>query len=321
IASENGIATLVVTPERDYAITNNIEEQRILDEEIGDLGIEVRSHAWWDGDGAAALLRELAREPFAGDVPLGGAQDVAAEIAALRYSLLPSELERYKYGGETVGRILREVAQDIKPGDLEGRIAGMMAEKLMAWGLIPGVVLVATDERILKYRHPIPNAAKPLQKYAMLVVGGRYKGLCLSATRLVHFGPLDDELRRRQEAVAYVDATLISHTTPGARIGDVFAAGIAAYEEQGFADEWRLHHQGGPTGYAARDYKAEPDCDLTVQPNQAFAWNPSVTGTKSEDTMVLTDGAPEIITGTPDWPMLSTEVAETTWQRPGILVR
>ncbi|MGD8240550.1 MAG: peptidase M24, partial [Armatimonadota bacterium] len=42
IASENGIATLVVTPERDYAITNNIEEQRILDEEIGDLGIEVR---------------------------------------------------------------------------------------------------------------------------------------------------------------------------------------------------------------------------------------------------------------------------------------
>jgi Xaa-Pro aminopeptidase len=192
----------------------------------------------------------------------------------------------------------------------------------MAWGLIPAVVLVATDERALKYRHPIPDATKPLQQYGMLIVGARYKGLCVSATRLVHFGPPNnDDLRRKQEATAYVDATLISHTTQGARIGDIFAAGVAAYEERGFGDEWQLHHQGGPTGYAPREYRAEPDCDLTVQPGQAFAWNPSISGTKSEDTMILTDNGQEIITTTPDWPMLTVQVGETTWHRPGILVR
>ena len=321
IASETGVATLVVTREQDYAITSNIEQQRILEEEVGDLDIEVRSYPWWEADEAAAVLREIADEPFVGDVPLGGAEDVAREIAALRYSLLPSEVERYRYGGEIVGWALGEAAQEIKPGDLEGKIAGLLAQKLMAWGVIPGVVLVATDERVFKYRHPIPNTAKPLQHYAMLVVGGRYKGLCLSATRLVHFGPFNDELRRRQEAVAYVDATLISHTRQGRRIGDIFAAAVAAYEERGFADEWQLHHQGGPTGYAARDYRAEPDCDLTVQPNQAFAWNPSITGTKSEDTIVATDAGPEIISATPEWPMLSAQVGNSTWERPGILVR
>ncbi len=321
MATESGVATLVVTPETDYAITNNVEEQRILEEELNDLGIEVRSFPWWQADEAEGVLQTLAEGPFAGDVPLGGATDVSGEIAPLRYSLLPSEQERYKYAGEVVGRILGEACREVEPGHLEGRIAGLLAHKLMSWGLIPAVVLVATDHRILKYRHPIPNATKPLERYGMLVVGGRYKGLCVSATRFVRFGKIDDELRRKQEAVAHVDATLISHTQPGARIGDIFAAAVAAYEEHGFADEWQLHHQGGSTGYAGRDYKAEPDSDLMVQSSQAFAWNPSITGTKSEDTIILTDNGPNIISTTPDWPMVSAHIGDRTWERPDILVR
>ncbi len=321
LATESGVATVVVTHEEDYVLTNNIEAQRILEEEVGGLGIEVRSHPWWQGDEAVAVLRDMAEEPFVGDVPLGGAADVAEEIAPLRYSLLSSELQRYRYGGEIVGKVLGDVCLQIKPGDLEGKIAGLMAQGLMAWELIPAVLLVATDRRVFNYRHPIPNGTKPLERYAMLVAVGRYKGLCVSATRLVHFGPLSDELRRKQEAVAHIDATFISHTTPGARIGDIFSAGVAAYEEAGFGDEWQLHHQGGPTGYAPREYRAEPDCDLTVQPNQAFAWNPSISGTKSEDTIILADDGQEIISPTPDWPMLTVQIGETTWERPDILVR
>jgi hypothetical protein len=55
--------------------------------------------------------------------------------------------------------------------------------------------------------------------------------------------------------------------------------------------------------------------------NQPFAWNPSITGTKSEDTILATSTGPEIITPARDWPMVSVEGDDGAWQRPDILVR
>ena len=61
------------------------------------------------------------------------------------------------------------------------------------------VNLIATDERIFNFRHPLPTH-KRLERYAMLVLCGRQRGLVCSITRLVHFGRLPDDLRRKAEA-------------------------------------------------------------------------------------------------------------------------
>jgi Xaa-Pro dipeptidase len=65
----------------------------------------------------------------------------------------------------------------------------------------------------------------------------------------------------------------------------------------GFPDEWRLHHQGGMAGFAAREVIASPETRQEVRVGQAFAWNPSITGAKAEETFVLTDNGPEVISG------------------------
>jgi hypothetical protein len=54
---------------------------------------------------------------------------------------------------------------------------------------------------------------------------------------------------------------------------------------------------------------------------QAFAWNPSVRGSKSEDTILVTETGPEILTNWPEWPALDVTVDDETIQRPAILVR
>ncbi|MFQ6132329.1 MAG: M24 family metallopeptidase, partial [Armatimonadota bacterium] len=276
-ATDAGVADVIVTPESALILTNNIEACRLEEEEVADLGLDMRSFSWWED--AAAELDGLLAGRAVGTDALGPGDNVAADLARLRWGLTPSEVERYRYAGEVVGRALGTVAREIRPGDTEGLIAGKLAQELMAGGLIPGVVLVATDERAFKWRHPIPRRTKTLEKYAMLVVCGRWQGLWACATRLVHFGEPGDDLRAKLLACATVDATFIANTTPGAQVKEVWEKALAAYADGGWPQEWQYHHQGGACGYAPRDYRATPTLDETVLENQAFAWNPTLQGT------------------------------------------
>ncbi len=155
----------------------------------------------------------------------------------------------------------------------------------------------------------------------MLVLCGRRWGLVCSITRLVHFGRLPDELRRKSEAVAQVDAAFIAATRPGRTLGEIFEVAQGAYAQTGFADEWTLHHQGGPAGYEPREYVAVPGSTDVVAAGQTYAWNPSITGAKSEDTILVGENSNEVLTTIADWPMLpvSVEGQADRILRPGIL--
>jgi len=88
---------------------------------------------------------------------------------------------------------------------------------------------------------------------------------------------------------------ILGSTRPGRTLAAAFEDCKRFYAEVGFPDEWRLHHQGGMTGYAAREIIAGTDTFQEIRAGQAFAWNPSITGAKAEETFVLTDDGPEVI--------------------------
>jgi Xaa-Pro aminopeptidase len=185
---------------------------------------------------------------------------------------------------------------------------------LRARGIHAPVLLVAADDRVARFRHPIPTHRR-VEKLLMLVACAQRHGLFVAMTRLVHFGRVPAALARKHAAVCDVDETLIDATRPGAEWSAILAAGIRAYREQGVVKEWKLHHQGGPMGYEGRDFCVTPTTPGSVVAAQMVGWNPSITGTKSEDTILTraTGTAPEILTAMTDWPMLG--------RRPDILVR
>jgi antitoxin VapB len=94
---------------------------------------------------------------------------------------------------------------------------------------------------------------------------------------------------------------------------------MAAYAETGFPGEWQLHRQGGPAGYEPREYVATPDSADTVSVGQVYAWNPSITGTKSEDTILVGRKANQVLTTMKDWPVLPATVGGQEIARPAIL--
>ena len=320
LASERGVAAVVITMENQYVVCDNIEAGRLSDEEITGLGFEVVSDEWHKDNFMELLERVVVGEVAADGEWLRGASDFNPEINHLRWSLLEPEIERYRALGLEVSRSLTETAREIAIGWTEHEIAGLLTGKLKALNIAPNVILIATDQRIVKYRHPLPTDKK-LERYAMLVASVRRHGLQASATRIVHFGDLSVSLRDRHNACCKVDACFNLETKPGMKAATIFARAVQTYGATGYKDEWRLHHQGGACGYAGRDYKATQDTAEVVLENQAFAWNPSITGTKSEDTILATVNGPEVLTPAVDWPMVEAEYRGEVFARPDILVR
>jgi len=317
LTNRMGVATAVVTPDDKYVIADNIEAGRILAEEIEDQGYTVRETRWYD-DRRFEIIREVVgRGRIGADLAFPGAEMMDEEASPLRYSLTPEEIERYRELGRLTAASLKEASEEIEPGQTEHEIGAVMARHLLARGVVPAVILVAVDERIEKYRHPIPTD-KTMERYAMLVTCGRKWGLIASATRLVHFGRIPDELARKHEACTKIDAGLIARNKEGEAISGLLAKAIEDYAATGYADQWRFHHQGGPTGYQARDFFATPSTTEVVRRNQAFAWNPSIAGTKSEDTVIPTKRGPIIVTETSDWPMIDHEIEGLVVERPDI---
>ena len=124
------------------------------------------------------------------------------------------------------------------------------------------------------------------------------------------------------QAIANIDAAINLSTRPRMLLGDLFRVLQKAYEDNGHGDQWKLHHQGGPTGYANREAVATPDSTLATRDNQAFAWNPSIVGIKSEDTVLCTDQGVEVLTAhSEEWPTVVGRFDGKELARADVLVR
>lgn len=316
-AASNGTADLLITPSGRYLITNNIEATRLEQEEkLAEQGWEFQVGPWYEPQEAIARLSKGLK--LGVDGPFHGATDLSDEMSRLRANLFPEEVERFRVLCRLCAEAMDATIRAVRPGQTEYEISGMLAHESDKRGAQAIVNLIATDERIFRFRHPLPTD-KRLERYAMLVLCGRQNGLVCSVTRLVHFGPLPDELRRKTEAVATVDATFIAATRVGQTLGTIFQTAVEAYARAGFPDEWQYHHQGGPAAYEPREYLATPSSADTVLVDQVYAWNPSIAGTKSEDTILIGKKGNEVLTEIEGWPMFDVTLDGQTFGRPAIL--
>ena len=319
LGQAEGVAAIFLTGRKAYAIMSNIESPRLAAEELPP-GFELLDHPWHEPAGRDRILKRLIKGGVASDLPLLDLPLLGENWNALRYSLLPSEVQRYRKLARDAAVALEAAAEAVKPGMTEQEVAADLAWLCGQRGMDAFVRLIAADERIRRFRHPIPTAKK-VRRMCMLVLCAERGGLVAAATRLVHFGKLSRDLIRRHRAVCRVDAAMIAASQVGRPFGEVLRVAQQAYAEVGFAGEWRHHHQGGPTGYAGREFVATAGEKRTIQIHQPIAWNPSIAGTKSEDTILATARGPEILTRTGHWPMLEVRLGRLALPRPAILVK
>lgn len=280
--------TVVVDEDRAQVLYQDIEAARVAAEERWEeLGYEPVAYPWF--------------EPAPVDLP-----PPQSDLSPLRRSLGPEELDRYRRAGFDAAAAFVEALDALRPELWELSAAGELTGPFVARGFTTPVVLVGGERRAPVYRHPLPTRER-LGRFALLVVSAEREGLHVSLTRVVSFGEPPPELERLVQAAAEVDAAVLTASRPGATLGELFDVLARAYEEQGFPEEWRRHHQGGLTGYRGREVFAVPGNPTPLPEACAVAWNPSVTGGgKSEDTALVTSAGIEVLTRTPDLPELET---------------
>ncbi|MEW6400528.1 MAG: M24 family metallopeptidase [Chloroflexota bacterium] len=316
-ADSVGNAGLLVTPGGRFVLTDNIESARLMQEEgLADQGWEFVVSPWYEQkDKILGLTRGM---KLGTDLGLHGAQNLSKEVAHLRSLLTTEEGNRYRQLASLCAAGMERTARAVLPGMTEYEIGGILSKEVESRGVQAVVNLIAADERIFAYRHPLPTSKK-LEKYAMLILCGRKWGLICSLTRLIHFGELPDEVHRKAKIVTRIDAEMIAATRPGRTLGDVFTWAQSLYALAGYPDEWKLHHQGGSAGYAPREVTARPDSTEPILTGQVFAWNPSISGAKTEDTILVGEQSNEILTEMADWPAVEIQVGDQIIKRPAIL--
>ena len=326
LSIENGACFLLVRSDgKRFVLANNIEMPRLLTEEIFAEDFEPVEFAWQEEKSAGDFIIQKARSllsdnrNLASDLFLNDRiRPVENLIARCRYELTVDEIQRYRTLGKDAGQAIGKLFENIKPSETEIEIARKTRDALTVCDINSVVTLVGADERIEKFRHPVPTVNE-WKKVLLIGVCVKREGLIVNLSRLVCAGKVSADLRRRTEAAAYVFAKLLSATVTGKSGAEIYRIAADAYAEKDFANEIRLHHQGGATGYKTRDWVIHPTSGETVFPNQAFAWNPSITGTKIEETALVSGDKIELITATPNFPKISVEIAGREYLSPDIL--
>ena len=300
---------VVVFPDKVLVVTNKIEAPRLIAEELP-AEVEVIAIDWWEGRDS-----KLPSGPKIGS-DQGGSEriDLGTEIENLRQSLVAEDVARFKNVCGDAAIALGNAMKEVVSSDREIDVTARIANSLWKHNLELVFIGVAGEERVKQFRHPLPTEA-PVGNRVVASICARRKGLISSVTRIVSFAGDSDNYF---ENIYKVEAAMFDATKVGIEFSEPVKAAISAYAKFGFEEnEWQKHHQGGPTGFAPRDWPAKPDSPQLIKEFQPIAWNPTGNGWKAEDTILATKAGIEILSVDPSWPSIKVSGRE----RPALLKR
>lgn len=323
------LAWAVVTQDRAAIVTTNVEAPRLRDEaSVEALGFELHAAPWQDADGLLALSETIASAPrasIAADGQPGFGIDAEIALIGLRMTLVRAEITRIRELARDTTSAVETALRGWRPGERDLDLAGRVAAGLEAAGIFAACLIVGGDERVERFRHPVAVGV-PIERLAMVVLVGTRAGLHVALTRFAAAGP-SPALEAIHERCRTVETRILDALRPGTTYGALTDTIADAYDAVGAPGAWRDHYQGGPIGYRQREFEIAPGqvhspwWTRAIAVGDAVAYNPSLTGGgKVEDTFLVTDEGPELLTMSDDWPTVSSALpGGRVVARPAIL--
>ena len=230
------------------------------------------------------------------------ARDLGDAVTAARMVLCDAEIAELRALGHDAAEALESALETWTPGETDFRIQSRVVASIESVGAEAPVVIVGSDDRVLRFRHPAASGATA-ERLVMAVIVARRSGLHVAATRYAHDGVMPAELADGLATVREIQNITLQATRPGAQWGDALAALDRAYSAAGHPGAWRQHYQGGPIGFAQREFEIAPSqkhspwWETPIAAGTAVAWNPSLPGgAKDEDTHLIGAEGAQLLT-------------------------
>lgn len=319
----------IFTPGGAALVTTNVEADRITDEyDPAAHGFaEFVAVPWQDSGAFVSAAERIAGAPaaqLAADGHPAFGRDASDELIALRLALSPGEQDDLADLGRDAAAALQAALSAWRPGERDLDIQARCAAHLEAAGADAPVLIVGGDDRLERYRHPMATGA-PAARLVMAVAVARRAGLHVAATRFAAAAPLPRSYASLRRRVLAIEDAVLSACQPGAAYGTALAALAEGYARADAPGGWAGHYQGGPIGFAQREFEIAPDQASSrwyrepIAAGHAIAWNPSLPGgAKTEDTYLVTEGGQlRAVTRAPGWPLEPDD--ERQPPRPAVL--
>ncbi|MCL5032742.1 MAG: M24 family metallopeptidase [Thermotogae bacterium] len=313
LTDSTGSAWLLVTADDTYVITKNIEAARLKKEELPG-NLKVIEFEWFsDPNGAIRKILDDQNILFEAD------PQFAEFLINSRIKLSEYEIQRYAEVGRKSAIALESAMKKVTPQMTELQGKGLIEQALANEGLDSLLVLVFGDESRTTYRHNLPRNVK-IGKRCFGSICAKMYGLIISSTRTIEF-ERDEKFEKQYMVNMQVESEILDATYRSNSIGQVFFEIEKSYSSHGYPDEWRLHHQGGVAGYKTREIVATPHMTFEISNGMSFAWNPTITGTKLEDTYVRTESGMKLLSVDENttWPYQDVQINGRNYKRSQIL--
>ncbi|KOX16793.1 X-Pro dipeptidase [Saccharothrix sp. NRRL B-16348] len=216
-----------------------------------------------------------------------------AEVEALRMACAAADRALaglVEHGGLRPGRSEKEIARELESRMLDHGAAGPAFESIVAAGANSAVP-----------HHRPTDALVRDGDFVKLDFGALVDGYHSDMTRTLVVGRAADWQRELYQLVAASQAAGRAALAVGTRVSEVDAAARGVIEEAGYGDEF-LHGLGHGVGLQIHEAPALSKAgDGTLLPGMAVTVEPGVYlagkgGVRIEDTLVVREGAPELLT-------------------------
>ncbi|MHB8647767.1 MAG: M24 family metallopeptidase [Thermomicrobiales bacterium] len=228
--------------------------------------------------------------------------DAGPLLAAVRAVKTPVEIDRLQVAARALERAISHAYTTARPGCTEKWLAETMATALLAEGADEVRALVLSSGPRSVQSHATADGTTPIPPGATIRVDfvGVFGGYLADLARMACIGEPNATQRHYYDGLRAIEWAMIDACRPGTTAADVYAVGKAAYARALGIETGKPHfgHSLGiglheePLIHPANRTPLAPGMVLCIEPTHA---DPALGGFHIEDTIVVTDGAPRLL--------------------------
>jgi len=301
-----------------WLLCSNVDTQRLFDEELDQLGFQLKEWTWETGR-ADLMLNVTTGRKVCCDRPLPNMPQTTERLRPLLRVLTSYEQDEYRALGRLLAHAVEATARNVTRNSTEEDVAGQLGHRILHRGVEPVAISIAADGRGAMYRRAGFSAAQ-IKETCVLQATAQRGGLHVTASRSVAFGTPPEAFVKAHDLALKLSAIYRGFSRPEETMATVRNAGSHVLAGTDYEFDGRFSQPGYGAGRFAAEELRRGGQDERFSLGQALVWQPRVGSAAVVDTVIVGAEGGECVTPPTDWPFKRVHLRGKTQDVPDILV-